>query len=63
MLASDCVLLKRRPVPPPKDTLANLVASGEGVVNIITEDFVEAANHTCGEWRDRSEWEEVLHYF
>eukprot|EP00904_Undaria_pinnatifida_P002085 jgi/Undpi1/11878/HiC_scaffold_4.g01577.m1 len=31
-----------------KDTLANIEASGEFVVSIISDWFVEAANHTCG---------------
>ena len=34
----------------PKDTLANAKASGECVVNIISEHFIEAANHCCGEY-------------
>lgn len=34
----------------PKDTLANLRESGECVVNMISEDFVEAANCCCGEY-------------
>ncbi|CAN0362239.1 unnamed protein product, partial [Laminaria digitata] len=31
-----------------KDTLVNIEASGEFVVSIISDWFVEAANHTCG---------------
>lgn len=31
-----------------KDTLANILATREFVVNIMSEWFVEAANHTCG---------------
>jgi len=31
----------------PKDTLKNILETGECVVNIISEDFVEAANFTC----------------
>ncbi|KAF8072997.1 ywrF [Scenedesmus sp. PABB004] len=33
-----------------KDTLANIEATGEFVVNIMSEWFVEAANHTCGDF-------------
>lgn len=33
-----------------KDTAANILATGEFVVNIISEWFVEAANHTCGNY-------------
>lgn len=31
-----------------KDTLANILATKECVVNIMSEWFVEAANYTCG---------------
>ena len=31
-----------------KDTLANVLATKECVVNIMSEWFVEAANYTCG---------------
>lgn len=31
----------------PKDTLSNLVETGECVINMISEDFIEAANYTC----------------
>ncbi|CAM9203746.1 unnamed protein product [Ectocarpus sp. 12 AP-2014] len=31
-----------------KDTLVNMLASGEFVVSIMSDWFVEAANHTCG---------------
>lgn len=31
-----------------KDTAANILETGEFVVNIISDWFVEAANHTCG---------------
>jgi flavin reductase (DIM6/NTAB) family NADH-FMN oxidoreductase RutF len=34
----------------PKDTMANVRATGECVVNIISEDFVEAANACSGEY-------------
>ena len=34
----------------PKDTLANCIANGECVVNMISEHFVEAANCCCGEY-------------
>jgi flavin reductase (DIM6/NTAB) family NADH-FMN oxidoreductase RutF len=34
----------------PKDTLANVRATGECVVNMISEHFVEAANCCCGEY-------------
>lgn len=34
----------------PKDTLANCQATGECVVNMISEHFVEAANCCCGEY-------------
>ena len=34
----------------PKDTLANCMANGECVVNMISEHFVEAANCCCGEY-------------
>eukprot|EP00803_Ostreobium_quekettii_P011546 evm.model.scf_418.4 EVM.evm.TU.scf_418.4 scf_418:26217-29133(+) len=33
-----------------KDTLANIEATGEFVVCIISEWFIEAANHTCGNY-------------
>ncbi|KXZ56193.1 hypothetical protein GPECTOR_1g167 [Gonium pectorale] len=33
-----------------KDTLRNLERNGEFVVNIISEWFAEAANHTCGDF-------------
>lgn len=33
-----------------KDTLVNIEATGEFVVHLISEWFVEAANHTCGEY-------------
>lgn len=33
-----------------KDTLRNIEATGEFVVNLISEWFVEAANHTCGDF-------------
>jgi flavin reductase (DIM6/NTAB) family NADH-FMN oxidoreductase RutF len=40
-----------------KDTYANIKATGEFTVNILSEWFVEAANHTCGEYPpDVSEW-------
>ncbi|KAL4444869.1 hypothetical protein ABPG77_003919 [Micractinium sp. CCAP 211/92] len=31
-----------------KDTLVNILETGEFVVNIMSEWFIEAANHTCG---------------
>ena len=31
-----------------KDTLVNIRENGECVINIISSSFVEAANHTCG---------------
>lgn len=34
----------------PKDTVANLRATGECVIHIISEHFVEAANVCCGEY-------------
>merc|ERR1712070_826680 len=34
----------------PKDTLSNLKETGECVVNMISEEFVEAANCCCGEY-------------
>ena len=37
-----------RAVDGKKDTLANIDATGEFVVCIMSEWFVEAANHTCG---------------
>ncbi|GFR41511.1 hypothetical protein Agub_g2206, partial [Astrephomene gubernaculifera] len=33
-----------------KDTLHNIELTGEFVVNIISEWFIEAANHTCGDY-------------
>jgi flavin reductase (DIM6/NTAB) family NADH-FMN oxidoreductase RutF len=33
-----------------KDTLANALSTGEFVVNIMSTWFVEAANHTCGNY-------------
>jgi flavin reductase (DIM6/NTAB) family NADH-FMN oxidoreductase RutF len=33
-----------------KDTLANIMATEQFVVNIISSWFVEAANHTCGNY-------------
>ena len=33
-----------------KDTLKNIKESGECVVSIIAEWFIENANHTCGNW-------------
>eukprot|EP00958_Prasinococcus_capsulatus_P011921 scaffold1187_cov374-Prasinococcus_capsulatus_cf.AAC.11 len=41
-----------------KDTQANIEETGEFVVNIMSEWFVEAANHTCGNFDpDVSEWD------
>ncbi len=34
----------------PKDTLYNLQASGEFVINLVDESLVEAMNQTAGEW-------------
>lgn len=40
-----------------KDTYANIKATGEFTVSIISEWFVESANHTCGEYPpDVNEW-------
>eukprot|EP00798_Chlamydomonas_sp_ICE-L_P021214 gene21214-28123_t len=36
--------------PGKKDTLSNIEETGEFVVNIISEWFIEAANHTCGDF-------------
>ena len=33
-----------------KDTAANILETGEFVVNVMSEWFVEAANHTCGQF-------------
>jgi len=33
-----------------KDTFANIEATGQFVVNLMSEWFVEAANHTCGDF-------------
>lgn len=38
----------RKPTGDRKDTWANIEATGEFVVNIINHWFVNAANHTCG---------------
>lgn len=35
-----------------KDSLANIMETGELVVNIISEWFLEASNHTCGAYDD-----------
>lgn len=40
----------RRPADVPKDSLQNILDTGEFVVCIISEWFLEAANHTCGEY-------------
>ena len=41
-----------------KDTQANIEETGEFVVNIMSEWFIEAANHTCGNFDpDVSEWD------
>jgi len=47
--AFTCVHDKRRN-PPFKDTLANIKQTGECTVQIMSSWFVEAANHTCGNW-------------
>lgn len=49
-----CFVSGRRPGPTPspdrsKDTLTNILATGEFVVNIVSEDFKEKMNHTCAE--------------
>lgn len=42
----------------PKDTLANILETKEFVVNMMSEWFLDAANHTCGDYdSDVSEWE------
>ena len=38
----------RKPAGDKKDTWANIEATGEFVVNVVNEWFVNAANHTCG---------------
>ena len=45
-----CVMFSvcRKPTGDKKDTWANIEATGEFVVNIINDWFVNAANHTCG---------------
>mmetsp|Transcript_11487 Transcript_11487/g.37772 ORF Transcript_11487/g.37772 Transcript_11487/m.37772 type:complete len:239 (-) Transcript_11487:2837-3553(-) len=40
----------RKPGGVLKDTYANVLATGEFVVNIMSDWFVESANHTCGNW-------------
>eukprot|EP00285_Hemiselmis_virescens_P011255 CAMPEP_0173379312 /NCGR_PEP_ID=MMETSP1356-20130122/2311_1 /TAXON_ID=77927 ORGANISM="Hemiselmis virescens, Strain PCC157" /NCGR_SAMPLE_ID=MMETSP1356 /ASSEMBLY_ACC=CAM_ASM_000847 /LENGTH=251 /DNA_ID=CAMNT_0014332627 /DNA_START=54 /DNA_END=809 /DNA_ORIENTATION=- len=40
----------RKPGGAKKDTIVNIEATGEFVVNIISDWFVEAANHTCGDF-------------
>jgi flavin reductase (DIM6/NTAB) family NADH-FMN oxidoreductase RutF len=43
---------------PHKDTLNNVRATGEFVVNIVSEDFAAAMNVTCGDYPPEvSEWE------
>ena len=37
-----------------KDTLRNVRATGEFVVNVVTEDVVEAANETAREYPRRA---------
>jgi hypothetical protein len=39
-----------------KDTLANVKATGECVVHVVSDWFVEAANHTCGNWDPGMPW-------
>ncbi|CAM9312486.1 unnamed protein product [Phaeothamnion confervicola] len=45
MLAVSCC---RKPGGVFKDSYRNIAATGELVINIISEWFIEAANHTCG---------------
>lgn len=54
ILAIGCCRHGGRPAnngePAKKDTLANIEETGEFVVNIISDWFVEAANFTCGDY-------------
>lgn len=51
LIVSTC----RKPGGGPKDTCANAVETKEFVVNIMSEWFVESANHTCGNFLDNED--------